>query len=64
MTMRARPIPHEVVRDQRIGRRLAFTGGARILSEGAHPIDNRERMARWRSIFHRLPIEARTRRLP
>jgi len=59
---RARPIPHEVVRDQRIGRRLAFCGGARILAEGAHPIDNRERMARWRSIYSRLPADVTNRR--
>lgn len=60
--IRSRPVPHEVVRDQRIGRRLAFTGGARILAEGAQPIDNRERLSRWRSIYSRLPIEATVRR--
>lgn len=46
------------LRDQRIGRRIACTGGARILTEAEQCLTNRERLARWRIIQARLPVEA------
>lgn len=47
-----------VLRDQRIGKRLALTGGARILTEAEQCLSNRERIARWRVTQARLPLEA------
>lgn len=47
-----------VLRDQRIGKRIAYSGGARILTEAEQCLTNRERVARWRIIQARLPVEA------
>lgn len=52
------PARNAALRDQRIGRRLAFTGGARILREAEQCLTNRERIARWRLIQARLPLES------
>lgn len=47
-----------VLRDIRIGKRIAYSGGARILTEAEQCLTNRERVARWRIIQARLPVEA------
>ena len=46
------------LRDKRVGRRLALTGGARILQEAERAPTNSERIARWRIVTARLPFEA------
>lgn len=54
----SQPARNSALRDQRIGRRLACTGGARILAEAEEAPTNRERIARWRVTQARLPLEA------
>lgn len=45
------------LRDKRAGQRLAFFGGRRILHEAERAPTNRERIARWRVAYARVPIE-------
>ena len=51
------------LRDSRIGKRLALTGGVRILKQahnGGTPRDNVLRMADWRNRVADVPIETLT----
>jgi hypothetical protein len=50
------------LRDARIGKRLALTGGVRILKQadqGGTPRDNVLRMTDWRNRVAEIPIEHR-----
>lgn len=58
MIRRRRPHP-----DQRIGQRLAFLGGARILAEAERAPSPRERIRRWQFAYARLPFTRKQRAL-
>ncbi len=49
------------LRDQRIGRRLALTGGGRMLAQaefGGTRDDNKRRVKAWRNRCEHVPLEA------
>ena len=53
------------LRDQRIGKRIAYSGGARILTEAEQCLTNQQRLDRWKELRKRLsekqarlPVEA------
>jgi hypothetical protein len=50
------------LRDQRIGKRLALTGGVRMLKQahlGGTTRDNVIRTSRWRNIYADVPLETK-----
>lgn len=55
------------LRDQRIGKRLALTGGVRMLRQahiGGTPRDNVTRMKDWRNRIVEVPLEVRIKPVP
>jgi hypothetical protein len=42
------------LRDIRIGKRIAYSGGARILTEAEQCLTNQQRLDRWKELRKRL----------
>lgn len=48
---------HSPQRDRAFGRYFARQGARRVLREAEHAPPNRDRIARWRIAYARVPIE-------